>query len=67
MTPFSDDIFEPRSASRASARSASYTFKRQIIHAWKVVTQSTRKQQRASFMPRDFILVTGRRRSMLRG
>ncbi|KAF8882875.1 hypothetical protein BD779DRAFT_1444475, partial [Infundibulicybe gibba] len=45
----------------------SYTkhIERQLVQAWKVVTRVTRKQQRASIMPRDFVLITSRRRSAL--
>ncbi|KAH7914866.1 hypothetical protein BJ138DRAFT_298977 [Hygrophoropsis aurantiaca] len=38
---------------------------RQVIRAWKRVTAATQKPQRASFMPKDFILVTSRRRSVM--
>ncbi|KAH7927849.1 hypothetical protein BV22DRAFT_1031333 [Leucogyrophana mollusca] len=38
---------------------------RQVIRAWKRVTGVTHKPQRASFMPKDFILVTSRRRSVM--
>ncbi|KAG2136202.1 hypothetical protein BD769DRAFT_1664549 [Suillus cothurnatus] len=38
---------------------------RQVVRAWKRVTGVTRKQQRASFLPKDFILVTPHRRSVM--
>ncbi|TEB20159.1 hypothetical protein FA13DRAFT_269067 [Coprinellus micaceus] len=38
---------------------------RQLIILWKVLTRSRRKQ-RASFMPTDFVSVTSRRRSAMR-
>ncbi|KAG2157767.1 uncharacterized protein EDB93DRAFT_1325967 [Suillus bovinus] len=38
---------------------------RQVVRAWKRVTGVTRKHQRASFLPNDFILVTSRRRSVI--
>ncbi|KIJ20916.1 hypothetical protein PAXINDRAFT_165740 [Paxillus involutus ATCC 200175] len=38
---------------------------RQVISAWKRVTRATRKPQRASILPKDFILVTSRRRSVM--
>ncbi|KAH0836703.1 hypothetical protein J3R83DRAFT_8426 [Lanmaoa asiatica] len=38
---------------------------RQVIQAWKRVTGATRKPQRASFLPNDFVLVTSRRRSVM--
>ncbi|KAG2132776.1 hypothetical protein DEU56DRAFT_811991 [Suillus clintonianus] len=38
---------------------------RQVVRAWKRVTRVTRKHQRASFLPKDFILVTSRRRSAM--
>ncbi|KAG1770719.1 hypothetical protein EDD22DRAFT_816501 [Suillus occidentalis] len=38
---------------------------RQVVRAWKRVTGVTRKHQRASFLPKDFILVTSRRRSVM--
>ncbi|KAF9223964.1 hypothetical protein BS17DRAFT_703811 [Gyrodon lividus] len=38
---------------------------RQVISAWKRVTGATRKPQRASLLPKDFILVTSRRRSVM--
>lgn len=37
---------------------------RQVVRAWKRVTGVTRKHQRASFLPKDFILVTSHRRSV---
>ncbi|KAH7890806.1 hypothetical protein F5I97DRAFT_1838875 [Phlebopus sp. FC_14] len=37
---------------------------RQIIRAWKRVTSVTHTPQRASVLPKDFILVTSRRRSV---
>ncbi|KAG2757080.1 hypothetical protein P692DRAFT_20825031 [Suillus brevipes Sb2] len=38
---------------------------RQVVRAWKRVTGVARKPQRASFLPKDFILVTSRRRSVM--
>ncbi|KAG0709337.1 hypothetical protein DFH29DRAFT_887874 [Suillus ampliporus] len=38
---------------------------RQVVRAWKRVTGATRRHQRASFLPKDFILVTSRRRSVM--
>ncbi|KIK94190.1 hypothetical protein PAXRUDRAFT_828247 [Paxillus rubicundulus Ve08.2h10] len=39
---------------------------RQVINAWKRVTSATRKPQRGStILPKDFILVTSRRRSVM--
>ncbi|PPQ81655.1 hypothetical protein CVT26_013920 [Gymnopilus dilepis] len=36
---------------------------RRVVGVWKLVTRSTRKQARNSFMPSDFIVVTSRRKS----
>ncbi|KAG1768459.1 hypothetical protein EV702DRAFT_1282394 [Suillus placidus] len=38
---------------------------RQVVRAWKRITGVARKHQRASFLPKDFILVTSRRRSVM--
>jgi len=58
--------FRPASpASRRSATSHVKRFERQLVHAWKTVTGATRKPQRASFLPQDFVLVTNRRRSIM--
>ncbi|THG99800.1 hypothetical protein EW026_g2619 [Hermanssonia centrifuga] len=42
---------------------------RRIIRAWKSVSRMTRKPQRASLLPEDFILLTAaaRRRSIMFG
>lgn len=37
---------------------------RRIIRAWKHFSQATRKTQRASILPEDFVLLTARRRSI---
>ncbi|CCM02630.1 uncharacterized protein FIBRA_04733 [Fibroporia radiculosa] len=37
---------------------------RRLIRAWKAFSQTTRKQQRASILPEDFVLMTARRRSV---
>ncbi|KAF9820575.1 hypothetical protein IEO21_01278 [Rhodonia placenta] len=37
---------------------------RRIIQAWKSFSQSTRKHERASILPEDFVLMTARRRSV---
>ena len=37
---------------------------RRIIRAWKHFSQATRKSQRASILPEDFVLLTARRRSI---
>ncbi|OCH96228.1 hypothetical protein OBBRIDRAFT_830121 [Obba rivulosa] len=37
---------------------------RRLIHAWKALSQATRKPQRASMLPEDFIMLTARRRSI---
>ena len=37
---------------------------RRIIRAWKHFSQVTRKSQRASILPEDFVLLTARRRSI---
>lgn len=55
------------SATRCS-RSPSKFVERQIIRAWKSVTRTTKKSHRASLLPSDFVIVTGRgsnRRSIL--
>ncbi|KAF8887283.1 hypothetical protein BD779DRAFT_1672748 [Infundibulicybe gibba] len=59
-------IFPETEKQRVRTR-PSYTkhIERQLVQAWKVVTRVTRKQQRASIMPRDFVLITSRRRSAL--
>ncbi|KAF9460514.1 hypothetical protein BDZ94DRAFT_1197674 [Collybia nuda] len=56
---------EKYSARRSTRRSPAKNFERQIVHAWKIVTGATRKHHRASFMPRDFVLVNSRRRSAI--
>ena len=40
---------------------------RRVISIWKVVTRSTRKQPRNSYLSRDFSFVTSRRRSTFAG
>ncbi|OBZ74138.1 hypothetical protein A0H81_06171, partial [Grifola frondosa] len=37
---------------------------RRIIRAWKSVSQMTRKNQRASILPEDFVILTAKRRSI---
>ncbi|PCH36239.1 hypothetical protein WOLCODRAFT_166775 [Wolfiporia cocos MD-104 SS10] len=37
---------------------------RRVIVAWKSFSQMARKQQRASILPEDFVLLTARRRSV---
>ena len=37
---------------------------RRIVRAWKRFSQATRKTQRASILPEDFVLLTARRRSI---
>ncbi|PFH51816.1 hypothetical protein AMATHDRAFT_58315 [Amanita thiersii Skay4041] len=48
-----------------SRRTCLKTVERQLVMAWKTVTQATRKSKRTSYVPRDFVLVTSRRRSIL--
>ncbi|KAH9932663.1 hypothetical protein B0H21DRAFT_91667 [Amylocystis lapponica] len=37
---------------------------RRIICAWKAISRRTRKAQRASILPEDFVILTTRRRSI---
>lgn len=37
---------------------------RRIIRAWKILSRATRKPERASLLPEDFVLLTARRRSI---
>ncbi|KZT65033.1 hypothetical protein DAEQUDRAFT_814567 [Daedalea quercina L-15889] len=37
---------------------------RRIVRAWKHFSRATRKTQRASILPEDFVLLTARRRSI---
>ncbi|KZT10129.1 uncharacterized protein LAESUDRAFT_756321 [Laetiporus sulphureus 93-53] len=37
---------------------------RRIVRAWKSFSQRTRKPERASILPEDFVLMTARRRSI---
>ncbi|TFY50510.1 hypothetical protein EVJ58_g11021 [Rhodofomes roseus] len=37
---------------------------RRLIRAWKQFSRATRKTQRASILPEDFVLLTARRRSV---
>ncbi|KAG1881167.1 hypothetical protein F4604DRAFT_1746861 [Suillus subluteus] len=65
LKPFTD-LFLPRSFYRRKTRiSCTKLIERQVVRAWKRVTGVTRKNQRASFLPKDFILVTSRRRSVM--
>ncbi|KAG1746577.1 uncharacterized protein EDB91DRAFT_1048962 [Suillus paluster] len=50
---------------RKTCISCTKYIERQVVRAWKRVTRATRRHQRASFLPKDFILVTSRRRSMM--
>ncbi|KAG1808681.1 uncharacterized protein BJ212DRAFT_1280405 [Suillus subaureus] len=50
---------------RKTRISCTKLIERQVVRAWKRVTGVTRKHQRASFLPKDFILVTSRRRSVM--
>ncbi|KAG1876410.1 hypothetical protein DFJ58DRAFT_720881 [Suillus subalutaceus] len=50
---------------RKTRISCTKLIERQVVRAWKRVTGVTRKNQRASFLPKDFILVTSRRRSVM--
>ncbi|RDB15853.1 hypothetical protein Hypma_003719 [Hypsizygus marmoreus] len=61
------DLEEPHSISAAPRPhiSCARHIERRVVHLWKLVTRSTRKNQRASFLPKDFILVTSRRRSAI--
>ncbi|TFK75031.1 hypothetical protein BDN72DRAFT_892712 [Pluteus cervinus] len=53
------------STTTAPRMSCTKHIERQIIHAWKVVTRATRKRQRASVVPRDFVLLTNRQSALL--
>ncbi|KAG2075728.1 hypothetical protein BDR04DRAFT_1046918 [Suillus decipiens] len=55
---------KPRGKTCTSISCAKF-IERQVVRAWKRVTGVTRKPQRASFLPKDFILVTSRRRSVM--
>ncbi|KAF8141557.1 hypothetical protein EV363DRAFT_1392009 [Boletus edulis] len=50
---------------RKTRTSCAKFIERQVIQAWKRVTGATRKHQRASWLPKDFVLVTSRRRSVM--
>lgn len=58
----STHIFRDRRKTRISCTKF---IERQVVRAWKRVTGVARKHQRASFLPKDFILVTSRRRSVM--
>ncbi|GLB43420.1 hypothetical protein LshimejAT787_1303210 [Lyophyllum shimeji] len=70
VTPyFSMDDDSERSSFRSTSSSArtsrSRHLRRKVVQLWKVVTRATRKHERASFVPPDFVLVTSRRRSAI--
>ncbi|KAG1740001.1 hypothetical protein EDB19DRAFT_1851717 [Suillus lakei] len=50
---------------RKTRISCTKLIERQVVRAWKRITGVTRRHQRASFLPKDFILVTSRRRSVM--
>ncbi|KAG5637681.1 hypothetical protein H0H81_003597, partial [Sphagnurus paluster] len=52
-------------ASSSNRASRPRHFQRKVVQLWKVVTGATRKHERASFVPTDFVLVTSRRRSAI--
>lgn len=37
---------------------------RRLIHAWKAISQRSRRRQRVSVLPEDFVMLTSRRRSV---
>ncbi|PPQ67863.1 hypothetical protein CVT25_010302 [Psilocybe cyanescens] len=51
----------------ANFRRVSYAkqLERRIISVWKVVTRTTRKQPRNSFIHPDFVVITSRRKSTI--
>ncbi|KAI9064026.1 hypothetical protein FKP32DRAFT_1570605 [Trametes sanguinea] len=53
--------FAPREHSRMSCTKY---IERRIIHAWKAISQRSRRHNRASILPDDFVMLTSRRRSV---
>ncbi|KAF8347846.1 hypothetical protein F5887DRAFT_954400 [Amanita rubescens] len=66
---FSISMVEPVEPLRATPSRTSTThmrhLERQIVRAWKTFTQATRRSRRSSYVPKDFVLVTSRRRSIM--
>ncbi|KAG6827706.1 hypothetical protein H0H92_010707 [Tricholoma furcatifolium] len=64
---FVDVESETHSSSGSSMRTSRSTImNRKIVHMWKVVTRLTRKKERISFVPPDFVLVTKRKSILMR-
>ncbi|EGN96767.1 hypothetical protein SERLA73DRAFT_75629 [Serpula lacrymans var. lacrymans S7.3] len=62
----SESSFSLHSTARKAPRiSCTKYLERQVILAWKRITRSAHKRDRASFLPKDFVLVTSHRRSVL--
>ncbi|KAE9399548.1 hypothetical protein BT96DRAFT_993879 [Gymnopus androsaceus JB14] len=51
--------------SQASQASYARRIERRFVQAWKTITRSARKPERASFIPPGFILVNAKRRSIM--
>jgi len=61
------DIDAPRPVRYHHHVSFAKQIERRVISIWKVVTRSSRKQPRNSYLSRDFSFVTSRRRSTFAG
>ncbi|KAI0330885.1 hypothetical protein GY45DRAFT_1249960 [Cubamyces sp. BRFM 1775] len=53
--------FAPREQARMSCTKY---IERRIIRAWKAISQRSRRHNRASILPDDFVMLTSRRRSV---
>ncbi|KAF8737208.1 hypothetical protein AX14_013244 [Amanita brunnescens Koide BX004] len=64
---FSISMVEPTEPVRVTRNSSTHIrhLERQIVRAWKTLTQITRRSRRSSHVPKDFVLVTSRRRSIM--
>ncbi|THH18060.1 hypothetical protein EW146_g2880 [Bondarzewia mesenterica] len=49
---------------KVASLSCTKYFERRLVRAWKHVTRSMRRPERASIMPEGFVLMNSRRRSM---
>ncbi|KAI0058958.1 hypothetical protein BV25DRAFT_1993892 [Artomyces pyxidatus] len=55
---------EERYRSQKVSYSSTKLLERRLVRAWKRVTRSMRRQERASIIPEGFVLMNARRRSM---
>ncbi|OSD05499.1 hypothetical protein PYCCODRAFT_1465383 [Trametes coccinea BRFM310] len=53
--------FAPREHTRMTCTKY---IERRIIRAWKAISQRSRRHNRASLLPEDFVMLTSRRRSV---